>query len=122
MEPLAIEGTTDLDDEIENMLRPTLDEEPPSLGTTRPVSSWMLYSTLRLFAIASDRPSIPLFGNAEYPCFEFFCHHSGDYHHYTATTIGRKACHFGRTAIPSEGTTPRWLATHRCDGRRQGPR
>jgi hypothetical protein len=53
------------------MLRPTLDEEPPSPGTTLPVSSSILYSTLRLFAIAFGRPFILLFDNAEYPCFEF---------------------------------------------------
>jgi hypothetical protein len=62
---LFIKGTTGLDDEIQNMLRPTLDEEPPSPGTTMPVSSWMLYSTLRLFAIAFERPFILLFQNAE---------------------------------------------------------
>jgi hypothetical protein len=55
---LFIEGTTDLDDDIENMLRPTLDEEPPSPGTAMPLWSWMLYSTLRLFAIAFERPFV----------------------------------------------------------------
>jgi hypothetical protein len=55
---LFIEGTTDLDDETENMLLPTFDEEPPSPGNILPVCSWMLYSTLRLFAIAFDRPFI----------------------------------------------------------------
>jgi hypothetical protein len=55
---LFLEDTTDLDDEIQNMLRPTLDEEPPSPGTVMPVSSWMLYSTIRLFAIAFERPFI----------------------------------------------------------------
>jgi hypothetical protein len=68
-ELLFIEGTTDLDDEIENMLRPTLDEEPPSPGTTLPVCFWMLYSIRRLVAIAFERPFNMLFDNADYPCF-----------------------------------------------------
>jgi hypothetical protein len=62
---LFLEGTTDLDDEIQNMLRPSLDEKPPPPGTIRPVSSWLLYSTLRLFAIAFERPFILLFDNAK---------------------------------------------------------
>ena len=36
--------------------------------------------------------------------------------------IGRKAGDYGRTAIPSKGRAPRYRTTHRCDGRRQGPR
>jgi hypothetical protein len=87
---LFLEGTTDLNGEIQNMLRPTRDEEPPSPGTILPVSSWMLYSTPRLFAIAFERPFIMLFDNAEYPCFEFFCHHSGECNLYTATALDAK--------------------------------
>ena len=71
------------------MLRPTLDEEPPSPGTILPASSWMLYSTLRVFAIAFERPFILLFHNAEYPCFEFFCNHRGECN-ITATALDAK--------------------------------
>jgi hypothetical protein len=87
---LFLEGTTDLDDEIQNMLRPTLDEKPPSPGTILPVSSWMLYSTLRLFAIAFERPFIVLFDNAKYPCFQLFYHHRGQCNNYTATALDAK--------------------------------
>jgi hypothetical protein len=96
---LFIKGTTDLDDEIQNMLRPTLDEEPPSSGTTLPASSWMLYSILRLFAIAFERPFILLFHNAEYPCFEFFCHNRGE-------------CNFTTTALDAKQTTMEELRSH----------
>ena len=96
---LFLEGTTDLDDEIQNMLRPTLDEEPPSPGTILPVSSWMLYSTLRVFAIAFERPFIILFDNAEYPCFEFFCHHRGE-------------CNFTATALDAKHATMEELRFH----------
>jgi hypothetical protein len=97
---LFIKGTTDLDDEVRNMLRPTLDEEPPSSGTTPPVSSWMLYSTLsRLFAIAFERPFILLFHNAEYSCFDFFCHHRGE-------------CNFAATALDAKHATMKDLRSH----------
>jgi hypothetical protein len=89
-EILFIDGSSDLDKEIQNMLRPTLDDEPPSPGTTLPVCSWMLYFTLSLFAIACERPFIMLFDNAEYPCFEIFCHHRGECNHYTATALDAK--------------------------------
>jgi hypothetical protein len=75
---------------IENMLRPTLDEEPPSPGTTMHVSSWMMYFTLRLFAIAFERPFILRLDNAECPCFELFCYHRGECNHYTATALDAK--------------------------------
>ena len=55
-----------------------------------PVSSWMLYSTLMLFAIAFERPFILLLDNAEYPCFEFFCHHRGECNLDTATALDAK--------------------------------
>jgi hypothetical protein len=72
------------------MLRPTLDDEPPSPGTILPVCSWMLYSAPRLFAIAFERPFILLFDNAEYPCVENFCHHRGECNNYTATLLNAK--------------------------------
>jgi hypothetical protein len=50
----------------------------------------MLYSTRRLFAIAFERPFIVLFDNAEYPRFEFFCHHRGECNHYIATALDAK--------------------------------
>jgi hypothetical protein len=87
---LFIEGTTDLDDEVENMLRPTVYKEPPSPGTTLPVCLWMLYSTLRLFAIAFERPFTMLFDNVENPCFKFFCHHRGECNNCTATALDAK--------------------------------
>jgi hypothetical protein len=50
----------------------------------------MWYSTLRPFAIAFERPFIPLFDNAEYPCYEFLCHHRGECNNYTATAMDAK--------------------------------
>jgi hypothetical protein len=47
----------------------------------------MLHSTLRLFAIAFEQPITMLFDNAKYLCFEFFCHHRGEFNHYTATAL-----------------------------------
>jgi hypothetical protein len=62
---LFIEGTADLDDEIEDMLRATLDEEPPAPGTVLHIRSWMLHFTLSLFDIAFELLSILLFDNAD---------------------------------------------------------
>jgi hypothetical protein len=50
----------------------------------------MLYSTLRLFAIAFQRPFIIVFDKAEYPCYEILCHHRGECNHYTATALDAK--------------------------------
>jgi hypothetical protein len=47
----------------------------------------MLYSTLRLFAIAFEQPFILLLKKEEYPCLEFFCHHRGDNKYYTARAL-----------------------------------
>jgi hypothetical protein len=104
------------------MLRPTLDDEPPSPGTSMPVSSWMLYSTLRLFAIHRFRTAIHYaFRQRGVTVLRVLLPPSRRVRPLHRYRIGRKTCEYKRSAIPSKERTPRPLTTHRCDSRRQRP-